>query len=73
MTHTIIPVEIADLMNLIWPDWPRLDNEEPEDEKAFREVRDAAHRIHAAGYRIAVSPPISPGSKRRSQFRFARQ
>lgn len=41
----MIPPEIADLADLIWPGWAELDDE------ASREVIKAARRIHDAGYR----------------------
>lgn len=47
----MIPVEIADLMTLIYPDWPDLEDDMPTDRDIFRDVMATARRIHEAGYR----------------------
>ena len=41
----MVPIEIADLMQLIYPAWAELEGDD------FREVLNAARRIHEAGYR----------------------
>lgn len=42
----MIPIEVAEIAELIWPDWSDVD-----DAKSRNEILSAAWRIYNAGYR----------------------
>jgi hypothetical protein len=50
----MIPTEVADIANLIWPGWSDIDCENPENESMFSEILAGACRIYNAGYQLTA-------------------